>query len=48
MSGIDVRELFVFLKNPETKFEFRDERELISKIKILLEVNNIKNEIKYM
>jgi len=31
-----------FLKNPETGIEFRDEKELINKIKILLEVNNLK------
>jgi archaeal flagellar protein FlaI len=32
----------VFLKSPETDIEFRDENELINKIKILLEVNNLK------
>jgi len=31
-----------FIKNPETGFEYRDEKELINKIKILLEVNNLK------
>jgi flagellar protein FlaI len=32
----------VFLKNPETGIQFKDEKELINKIKILLEVNNLK------
>jgi len=32
----------VFIKNPETGLQFRDEKELINKIKILLEVNNLK------
>ncbi len=35
-------EKLVFLKNPETGIEFRDEKELINKIRILLEVNNLK------
>jgi archaeal flagellar protein FlaI len=32
----------VFIKTPETDIEFRDEKELINKIKILLETNNLK------
>jgi flagellar protein FlaI len=32
----------VFLTNPDTGLDFKDEKELINKIKILLEVNNLK------
>jgi archaeal flagellar protein FlaI len=34
--------VLVFVKAPETGFEFTDEKELIKKINIMLEVNNIK------
>jgi archaeal flagellar protein FlaI len=39
----------VFIKSPETGVQFKDEKELINKIKILLEVNNLKaiNKILY-
>jgi flagellar protein FlaI len=34
--------VLVFLKSPETGLEFKDETEIINKIKILIETNNIK------
>lgn len=39
----------VFIKSPESGIQFNDEKELINKIKILLEVNNLKaiNKILY-